>query len=215
VPRWNPSRWSLGASALVAVVVAGCGASSTHSNPSLHAGAEKRLLSLVARARTDATRHDGTAVDAVMGDFVSEVQTLKSSGQLTAGTAGSLAREARLTAAQASLQLRPAKSKGGTARATTQTSTAPASVTPATQTAPTTAPTTAADPAQTPATSQATTPASAGVQQQNDQGDGSDSPWPGHGYGRGYGRYGGGYAAWLSALRNWIYSNSNGAGGGD
>ena len=90
-------------SALVALAVAGCGAAGNQQK--LHLTSEKRLLSLVARARVDASRHNGTAVHAVLGEFVSEVDTLRTSGQLSHATANNLTGEARATAGAASRQL--------------------------------------------------------------------------------------------------------------
>jgi hypothetical protein len=227
VPRWNPPQRSLGASALVAVVVAGCGAAGTQQKPALHASAEKHLLSLVARARADAERHDGAAVHAVLGDFVSEVRTLKTAGQLTGTTAVNLDGEAHAAAAQAKRQLHAAKSASAEPGATTQTSTAPAAADATAPTTPTVPPSDAtttpapARPSPTAPTPKATTstpPAAGATSQQDDQGgDGSGAPWPGrgHGHGHGYGHsYGSHAAAWWSALRNWFHSQS-GAGNGD
>lgn len=103
--RWNPPRWSLGASSLVVLTIAGCGAGGNQSGASLHPGAEKRLLNLVSQARAYASKHDGTAVRAVLGEFVSDVRTLRSSGQLSGSMAGTLEREARSMSVQAAEQL--------------------------------------------------------------------------------------------------------------
>jgi hypothetical protein len=212
VPRWNPPRRSLGASALVALVVAGCGTTSSQHKPSLHVTAEKRLLSLVERARADATKQDGTAVHAVLGEFVAEVRTLKTSGQLTATTAGRLDGEASTTAEQAARQLHPRKVANTEPNAAILTATTPAAATPpptpttgANPKAPTTSATGPPAPPSTPAT---------GLQQ-NDQGSyggASRSPGHGHGYVRRLGESG---SSWWTALRNWINANSGGGGGGD
>jgi hypothetical protein len=122
VPRCNPSRWFLGASALVALAVAGCGAG-TERNASLHPTAEKRLLSLVARARVDASGRDGSAMHAVLGEFVSEVKTLKASGQLGGATAIKLERTARATASRAG-ELHTTTAPAATATSGSQSSTA-------------------------------------------------------------------------------------------
>jgi hypothetical protein len=212
VPRWNPPRRSLGASALVALVAAGCGTVSSQHKPSLHVTAEKRLLSLVARARADATKQDGTAVHAVLGEFVAEVRTLKTSGQLTATTAGQLDGEASTTAEQAAQQLHPRKVATTEPNAAIQTATRPTAATPP----PT--PTTGAN-AKAPTTSangppaQPSTPATG--PQQGDQGNyGGTSRSPGHGHGYGH-RLGESGSSWWTALRNWIDANSGGGGGGD
>jgi hypothetical protein len=105
VPRCNQPRWSLGALALVALSMAGCGAAAERSRASLHPAAERQLLSLVARARADASDHNGRAVRTVLGEFVSDVRTLRSSGQLSRTTATNLDRVARVTEAQAAKQL--------------------------------------------------------------------------------------------------------------
>jgi hypothetical protein len=192
VPRWKTPRWTLGAPALVALAVAGCGASA--SQPKLHSSSEKRLLSLVQSARTDAAHHDGSAVNAALGEFVSEVRTLTTSGQLSATTAGKLDQQARSTARQAAQQLHPAaKVHTNTTTTTAQTvatTTQPATVSsPATRTPP--PPVTQSDPG---------------------QGDtGSGSPRPGHhryDHGDGHGRWASGsqgdvaqaWAKWWSGV---------------
>jgi hypothetical protein len=126
VPRCNPSRWSLGATALVALVVAGCD-SGTRRNASLRPRSEKRLLSLVARARTDASGHHGSAVHAVLGEFVSEVERLKKAGQLGTATAAHLERAARATAAGAARELHatPPRTSGPTSASQTSTAADP------------------------------------------------------------------------------------------
>jgi hypothetical protein len=165
---------------------------------------------LVVRARADATRQDGTAVHAVLGEFVAEVQTLKTTGQLTGTTAGRLDSEARTTAEQAAEQLHPAKVATVQPNAATHTTTTPAVANAATPPTPThgaipnPAPTSSAD---NPPSNAATAP------QQNDQGNGgSTPPSPGHGYGH---RLGEGGSSWWTAVRNWINANSGGGGGGD
>jgi hypothetical protein len=186
------------------VLVAGCGASSTHQKPTLHASAEKRLLSLVARARVDATAHDGTAVHAVLGEFVSEIQTLKTSGQLAGTIAASLDHEAHTTAAQAAERLHPAKPPETKPKTTAETTTAATSTIAATPTTPAvgTTPTAPTAPVNS-------TPSSAdGTPEQNDQG--SDSQRTGHGH-----RYGAGASGWWTAVRNWIESQPGGGGGND
>jgi hypothetical protein len=151
-------------------------------------------------------------VHTVLGEFVSEVQTLRISGQLTGTTAASLAHEARTTAAEAAQQFHRAKAASTESHEPAQTTTAAAT------TIATTATTPAEDaPTQTAPTRQgATTSVQAdGTPQQNDRGsDGiSDSPWPrghGHGYGHGHGAEA---SAWWTALRNWVDSNSRGGDG--
>lgn len=109
VARWNTLRWPLGASVLAAMAITGCGAAGDKPEHRLHAAAEKSLLTLVARARTDVFDDNGAAAHTVLSEFVSELSTLRSSGRLSAGTAGHLERQARATAAQIKLQL-PASS---------------------------------------------------------------------------------------------------------
>jgi hypothetical protein len=180
VPRWKTPRWTLGAPALVALAVAGCGAAA--SQPRLHNTSEKRLLSLVTRARTDASNHDGSAVDADLGQFVSEVKTLTTGGQLSEITAGKLDREARATAAQAVHQLRQ--------KAATKASTAATAVLPAGATTTPASATNPSPPAQNtspraqntgPPVQNATQPAQQNNQVHGDEGSGT-SPGPGHGH---------------------------------
>lgn len=188
MPRWKTPRWTLGAPALVALVVAGCGASANQTK--LHSSSEKRLLSLVQTARTDAAHHNGTAVHAALGEFVSEVRTLTISGQLSATTAGQLDQQARTTARQAAKQLHPAiKVQKNTATTTTQavatTAEPPTVSSPATQTA-SSPPATHSDPGQ--------------------DDDRSGSTWPrhhGHGYERGYGHDGGSSGGQGGDARSW------------
>jgi hypothetical protein len=223
VPCYRTPRWSLGALALVAVVVAGCGAASSRQNASLHANGEKRLLSLVARARADASKHDGTAVHVVLGEFVSEVRTLTTSGQLSGTTAGRLDRAARLTAVQAEQQLHPATANAAARANATQTVTPDPATT--TSTTPATTPATTPTPAATP-TPGATPPGghaappnqpspATNTPSQNAQGNNQgDSPSPGNGHGYGH-RHGDAGSDWWRVLSNWINSQSHGGGGGD
>lgn len=167
MPRWKTPRWTLGAPAIVALVVAGCGASAHQTK--LHSSSEKRLLSLVQTARTDAAHHNGTAVHAVLGEFVSEVRTLTTSGQLSASTAGQLDQQARTTARQAAKQLhRATEVQTNTATTTTQavaTTNEPPTVSP-------------------PAPQTASPPATQSAPGQGDDRFGSTWPGPhGHGYG--------------------------------
>jgi hypothetical protein len=219
VPCYRTPRWSLGALALVAVVVAGCGAASSRQNASLHANGEKRLLSLVARARADASKHDGTAVHVVLGEFVSEVRTLTTSGQLSGTTAGRLDRAARLTAVQAEQQLHPATANAAARANATQTVTPDPATT--TSTTPATTPTPAATPTPgaTPPGGHAAPPnqpsPATNTPSQNAQGNNQgDSPSPGNGHGYGH-RHGDAGSDWWRVLSNWINSQSHGGGGGD
>ena len=207
VPRCKTPRWSLGGLALVALVVAGCGAASSQQRASLHTSGEKRLLSLVARARVDASKHDGTAVHAVLGEFVSEVRTLNTSGQLSGTTAGKLDRAARLTAAQAQEQLHPAAATTTAAQTTTVPTPDPGTTTsPAPAITPTPGATTGPPGPPSPA---AKTPSQNG--QGHDQG-GPAGPGHGHAYGHRYADDGSG---WWGILSNWINSQNHGGGGGD
>jgi hypothetical protein len=213
VPCYKTPRWSLGALALVAVVVAGCGAARSQQNASLHASGEKRLLSLVARARVDASKHNGTAVHAALGEFVSEVRTLNTAGQLSGTTAGRLDRAARLTAAQAEQQLHPATSNAASKANATQTATSD----PATTTSPTPATTPtpgATPPGGHPAPPNQPSPATNTPPQKAHGNSQGDPPSPGHGHGYGH-RYGDSGSGWWAILSNWINSQSHGGGGGD
>jgi hypothetical protein len=218
VPCYKTPRWSLGALALVAVVVAGCGAASSQQNASLHANGEKRLLSLVARAHVDASEHNGTAVHAVLGEFVSEVRTLNTSGQLSGTTAGSLDRAARLTAAQAERQLHPAATANAATNASTATQTTPdAGPDPATTTSPTPATTpTPGPPGGTVAPPNQPSPATNTPAQNGPGNNQGHSLPPGHGHGHGYGhRNGDADSDWWGILSNWINSQSHGGDAGD
>jgi hypothetical protein len=215
VPRCKTPRRSLGGLALVALValvVTGCGAASSQQRASLHTSGEKRLLSLVARARVDASKHDGTAVHAVLGEFVSEVRTLNTSGQLSGTTAGKLDRAARLTAAQAQQQLHPAAVTNTATQTTTTQTTAVPTPDPGTTTVPA--------PATTPTSGAATGPSgppspAANTPAQNGQGDDQSGP-PGRGHGHAYGhRYADDGSGWWGILSNWINSQNHGGGGGD
>lgn len=198
----------LGASALVALAVAGCGTAA--NQPKLHNSSEKRLLSLVARARADAAKHRGTAVHAVLGEFVSDVQTLTTSGQLSRSSAHRLAREARATAAQAAHELHP---KAATTADASATTTQPATTI--------TASTPAAGP--TPATkTTANTPARPPVRQHNPRqgphGPALTPPKPGprHGHRHGHGGRpaGHGGAEKKNIARAWAKWPDGATGGG-
>jgi hypothetical protein len=199
VPRWKTPRWSLGASALVALAVAGCGAAA--DQPKLHSASEKHLLSLVAHARVEASSHDGGAVHAALGEFVSDVKTLKTSGQLSGAVAGRLDRAARATAAQAARQLHPAtaaKGASGTSTVTTATQTTdPAATTQAAD------PATTTSPAANPTPPHGPPPGAANDQPQGNRCYGVPrASLPGHGHGPAHGHKG-----W------WRIVQSNGAGG--
>jgi hypothetical protein len=213
VPRCKTPRWSLGGLALVALVVAGCGAASSQQRASLHTSGEKRLLSLVARARVDASKHDGTAVHAVLGEFVSEVRTLNTAGQLSGTTAGKLDRAARLTAAQAQQQLHPAAAANPAIQTTTATqATTVPTPDPNTTTSP--APATTPTPGATTGPSGPPSPA-ANTPAQNGQGDDQSGPaGPGHGHAYGH-RDADERSGWWGILSNWINSQNHGGGGGD
>lgn len=172
MPRWKTPRWTLGVPALVALAVAGCGAAA--SRPRLHSSSEKRLLSLVARARTDASTRNGPAVHADLGEFVSDVKTLTTSGQISRATAGKLDRQARATAAQAVEQLPRTPASAATTATTATTVTQAAG--PSTTT--------------TPATGHPTPPAqhTPPPPHKHDQGPGKTPPPPKHDQGPGGGR---------------------------
>lgn len=125
VARWNPPRWSLGASALAGLVIAGCGAAATPpSTGSLRAADQQRLLALIARTRTAAANHDVSAVRIELGRFVADVRALHAAGALGAATATSLDRQALATEAQVSQQFRSAATEdvGRTVTATASNS---------------------------------------------------------------------------------------------
>src|SRR5579884_4203522 len=116
------SRSLLGACGVVALTVAGCGATAARK-PTLRPGGERRLLNLIAMARADASQHDETALHTALSQFVVDVGTIRESGQLSAATARSLERGAMATERQV---------------ASVSTSTTAQQVTTATATAPTT-----------------------------------------------------------------------------
>ncbi len=186
----------LGAPALVALAVAGCGAAA--SQPKLHNTAEQRLLSLVARARADATEHDGAGVHSVLGEFVSDVQTLTAAGQLSPTTAGRLDRAARATAAQAARQLHPASKVPARTASTTTQATGPGT---------TTSPPVTNPPAvkSTPPTQHDPPPASGNPAGQANQGyNGSEPAQPGHGPRHDHGHW--------QAHDGWSVAGQGGAG---
>lgn len=198
MPRWKTPRWTLGAPALVALAVAGCGAAA--SQPKLHRTSEKRLLSLVARARTDASNHNGSAVHADLGEFVSDVETLTTSGQLSRTTAGRLDREARATAAQAAVQLHQKPATQGTTIATATSATASSATQPADPTPSAGHPAppvknTPPPPNQKPPTHNRAKQKPPKQNDQGHQGDGTDGPtWPDPGH-----QHGHGHADWSSS----------------
>ncbi|HEX3616957.1 MAG TPA: hypothetical protein VHU61_10490 [Solirubrobacteraceae bacterium] len=149
---------------------------------------------------------------AVLGEFVSEVQTLEIAGQLTGTTAANLEHEARTTAAQAAERLRPAKPANTKPRATTRTTAATTTTpdAPAPAAAGVTPTPPAADATPTPP-ADTTRSAAGGAPGQSDQG--SDSPWRGHGPGHGH-RHDAGFTAWWTAVRHWIDSSAQ-SGGND
>jgi hypothetical protein len=60
------------------------------------------------RPRNDVSANNGAALDATLSQFVTEVRTLRSSGELSAAIAAGLERQAVATEARAAQQLRPA-----------------------------------------------------------------------------------------------------------
>lgn len=210
---------------LVALVIAGCG-STSGPRASLHPSAEKRLLSLVARARVDASAHEGTAVSAVLGEFVSEVNTLKQSGQLRGTTAARLERAARATAASAARRLHPkathpaATASSGSSGSQTSTAADPATTTTAPASASTPGQMSNSDtgPAQAdtnpalPAGADPALPADAKKQKS------CSSPWSGHHHhGRGLGHGGFGNPRCQDGSYGWSGGGDNNwqGGGGD
>jgi hypothetical protein len=220
VARWNPRRWSLGASALVALIMAGCG-STGQPRASLHPSAEKRLLSLVARARLDASARDGSAVSAVLDEFVSEVTTLKRSGQLGNSTAAHLERAARATAAGAASRLHPrathAAATAGSGRSGPQTATAADPATTTTAPASASTPSQISNPGAGPARQHTNPALPAGAKTEKQKA--CRSPWSGHhqhdGKRLGRGGFGSpkcqdGHYGWSGVGGGW-----HGGGGGD
>jgi hypothetical protein len=69
---------------------------------------EQHLLGLIASARNDVSANNGAALYATLSQFVTEVRTLRSSGELSAAIAAGLERQAVATEARAAQQLRPA-----------------------------------------------------------------------------------------------------------
>lgn len=103
-PR-NTFRWLLAASLLATIGIGGCGAVAGSAGH-LPKTSENALLALVAHARTDVASRNGRAAHAALADFVSRVQRLRAAGELNAGTASGLDRQARATAAHIDAQLR-------------------------------------------------------------------------------------------------------------
>jgi hypothetical protein len=129
VARWNTLWWPVGATVLAALVVAGCGAAGKKPEDALHATAEKKLLTLVAHARSDVQAHNGAAAHTDLSEFVAEVGTLRSSGKLSHRTASRLDRQALTTAAQIKKQIPASPTSDVTQQPATTTSSQAAVVT--------------------------------------------------------------------------------------
>lgn len=157
-------------------------------------------------------------MSAVLGEFVSEVKTLKNSGQLGSTTAAQLERTARATAARAAGQLHRTQALDPTHAATTATVSPGASQsTPAVAPITTTAPASASPPGESAADSSADPgrqdtnrpPPVAKTKKQN----ACKSPWAGHHHpdGKGLGHdgfakpncQGGGHHQWGSWSSSW------------
>lgn len=105
------SRCTLGAAALAAIAVAGCGTAgdpSGRDQAALRTANEQHLLKLIATARADAAANDGAGVESTLSQFVAQVKTLRSSGALSVATATALDRRAVETGRRAAQQLPPA-----------------------------------------------------------------------------------------------------------
>ena len=112
VADWNTLRWPLGVSALASMAIAGCGASAkSPPGNTLQGNAEKSLLTLVDRARTDVSARHAAAANAVLGEFVSQVSTLHGSGELSGAAAARLDRQVRASVTAIKRQL-PASANG-------------------------------------------------------------------------------------------------------
>ena len=96
--------------ALAVMAISGCGASGdppAHPRAALHAANEHRLLALLERARTEVAAHNNVDVDATLSRFITEVNSLRASSELTTSTAAALDRQALATEVQAARQLQP------------------------------------------------------------------------------------------------------------
>ena len=216
VPRWNPPRWWLGPSALVAVVVAGCGAAGTHQKPSLHA--QRREAPALAgcscaRGRDTARRRRGTRCARrvrLRGQDAQNRRTADGHDRRESRQRGTHDRRAgRTAAAPCEARQRQASSTSAqpTPRAPPRT---PLATTPTHRPRHHRRP-----PSPTPAP---TTPTAASRRrpgrrrgrrhvQHDMRPRWPRLAWPGHG--RGYGHNDGSHAAaWWSALRNWFNSRS-------
>lgn len=139
MPRRNLERWSLVLVALAALCFAVSGAAASGApSTSLRAQGEHRLLSLIARARADASRRNGIGVDAALSQFVSQVGVLHGAGQLSDAAAASLDQLALATETQAAARLRPREAPSAAAAEVSNTAISPPS--PRTTTVPPTTP---------------------------------------------------------------------------
>jgi hypothetical protein len=99
---------------LAVMAISGCGASSdpsAHPRAALHAANEHRLLALLERAQTEVAAHDNVDVDATLSAFITDVNGLRASSELTTSTAAALDRQALETEVQAARQLQPGVSQ--------------------------------------------------------------------------------------------------------
>lgn len=125
------------------MAIAGCGASAgDQSAAALHAKDEQHLLTLIQRARSDASARNDVGVDSDLSQFIAAVNQLRGSGKLKAATAAMLDRRALATEAQASQQLQHTTTTLDVAKTTT--SAASSAATPAAKPQPPAAANTAA-----------------------------------------------------------------------
>jgi len=125
----------MGATLLTSMAIAGCGTATETPSHRLHGAAEKRLLNLVAHARSDVASRRGAAAHTALTEFISDVHTLRTAGELTAATAGGLDRQAKATAAQIGSRMRSTRTLARSASSGT-TETTPAQTATATLTRP-------------------------------------------------------------------------------
>jgi len=170
-----------------------------HTRQGLTASQTQKLLTLIARARSEATAHNAETVNRTLSEFTAYVHSLQAAGSITAATSESLTLKARIAESQTAAQLetdttpvadgaqQPTRTpaQAPTPQSLTSTSQAPP---PATTTAPTATSQTVQSAIQSWWAS-ATAPASSGSSAP--AGYTNQQTGPGHsGYGHGYGRWG-------------------------
>jgi ribulose kinase len=170
-----------------------------HTRQGLTASQTQKLLTLIARARTEATAHSAESVNGTLSEFTAYVDSLQAAGSINAATSKSLVLKARITESQTAAQLETdttTTAAGTSGPATTPAqATTPQSQLSTSQPAPPSTPTT--PPPATPQTVQsaiqswwATATATARVGTHEPAGYGDQQTGAGDsGYGHGYGRW--------------------------